>query len=120
MRLRLQLLIRFLQRVRLLISTRMGVPQSQQKGLTQRQNIRWLLQPRMDQNEQDRRSVLVSLSARATPILQKLQAVSLEFVQNIINGIPDAQLQEVYEVVTHVYNNKEQMKALTPSTDGNT
>ncbi|MBE6554385.1 MAG: winged helix-turn-helix transcriptional regulator [Ruminococcaceae bacterium] len=74
----------------------------------------------VDQNKKDRRSVLISLNALSTPILEKLQEVSLDFVRNIINGIPYEQLQEVYQVVSRVYTNKEHMKALAPSTDGNT
>ncbi len=75
----------------------------------------------VDHDEHDRRSVLITLSAMATPVLEKLREVSLSFVQNIINGIPYEQLQEVYQVVTQVYTNKENMKALSPSTaDGNT
>lgn len=65
----------------------------------------------VDQNENDRRSVLITLSSMASPVLERLKEASTAFVQKIISGIPYEQLQEVYQVVTQVYTNKENMRA---------
>ena len=73
----------------------------------------------VDHDKKDRRSVLITLSAPATPILDTLKEASMAFVQKIINGVEQDQLQKVYEVVTQVYTNKEKMKALPSSAEGN-
>ncbi len=73
----------------------------------------------VDHDKKDRRSVLITLNELAEPILDTLKDTSMSFVQSIINGIPQDQLQEVYQVVTRVYTNKEKMKALPLSGEGN-
>ena len=70
----------------------------------------------VDHDEKDRRSVLISLSTMAMPVLEKLKEASTAFVQKIISGIPYDQLQEVYQIVTQVYTNKEKMKSLQAET----
>ena len=72
----------------------------------------------VDQDKKDRRSVLITLSELAAPILDTLKDASMSFVQKIINGVPQDQLQEVYQVVTQVYTNKEKMKALPSTGEG--
>lgn len=73
----------------------------------------------VDHDKKDRRSVLITLSELATPILDTIKDASMSFVQSIINGVPQDQLQEVYRVVTQVYTNKEKMKALPTTGEGN-
>jgi len=73
----------------------------------------------VDHDKKDRRSVLITLSELATPILDTIKDASTSFVQSIINGVPQDQLQEVYRVVTQVYTNKEKMKALPATGEGN-
>jgi DNA-binding MarR family transcriptional regulator len=63
-------------------------------------------------DEKDRRSVLITLSSMATPVLDRLKEASASFVQKIISGIPYEQLQQTYQVVTQVYTNKENMRLL--------
>lgn len=65
-------------------------------------------------DEKDRRSVLISLSNMATPVLDRLKEASAAFVQKIISGIPYEELQQVYSVVTRVYANKENMRSVKP------
>lgn len=61
-------------------------------------------------DEKDRRSMLITLSGMATPVLERLKEAYTSFVEKIISGIPYEQLQDVYEVVSQVYLNKESMK----------
>ena len=63
-------------------------------------------------DEKDRRSVLITLSSMATPVLDRLKEASASFVQKIISGIPYEQFQQTYQVVTQVYTNKENMRLL--------
>ena len=73
----------------------------------------------VDHDAKDRRSVLITLSDAADPILETLKKGSMAFVQEIISGVGQEQLQEVYRVVTQVCINKEKMKALPSDVGGN-
>ncbi len=70
----------------------------------------------VDHDEKDRRSVLITLSGIAQPVLEKLKEASSAFIQSIVNGIPAEQFKAVYQVVTQVHFNKEKMK--TPDAQG--
>ena len=58
----------------------------------------------------DRRSVLITLTGMAQPVLERLKEASATFVQKIVSGIPLEQLREGLGMVTQVYSNKEKMK----------
>ena len=73
----------------------------------------------VDHDEKDRRSLLITLNDAASPILETLTRGSMAFVQEIIRGVGQEQLQEVYRVVSQVYTNKEKMKALPSDAGGN-
>lgn len=69
-------------------------------------------------DENDRRSVLITLSNLAQPTLEKLRDASVSFVRKIVNGIPRELLNEVDQVVTQVYSNKEKMKTIPAEASG--
>ena len=64
----------------------------------------------VDPNEQDRRSVLITLSDLAHPLAEKIREACASFAETILSGIPDEQLQNVLGAVTKLYSNKETMK----------
>lgn len=65
-------------------------------------------------DENDRRSLQITLNGKAQPVLERLRDASAAFVQKIVSGIPLEQLREGLGVVTQVYSNKEKMKKREP------
>ena len=61
-----------------------------------------------DQN--DRRSILITLSELSVPVLEKLKEASLAFAEKITNGIPPEQLETFSQIMAKFCANKENMK----------
>ena len=71
----------------------------------------------VNQDERDRRSVLIHLSAVAQPVLEKLKESYAAFLQRIANGVSREQLRAAVGVLTRFYENKEEMSS--PAREGN-
>ena len=61
-----------------------------------------------DQN--DRRSILITLSELSVPVLEKLKEASLSFAEKITQGIPHEQLEAFSQTMAKFCANKENMK----------
>lgn len=74
----------------------------------------------VDHDEQDRRSVLITLSNLAHPLAERIRETCVCFAETILSGIPDEQLQTMLGAVTKLYSNKEKMKSSHSSGGDNT
>jgi len=61
-----------------------------------------------DQN--DRRSILITLSELSAPVLEKLREATRTFAEKITNGIPPEQLEAFSQTMAKFCANKENMK----------
>ena len=70
----------------------------------------------VNQDERDRRLVLIHLSTVAQPVLEKLKESYAGFMRRIAHGISWEQLREAAGVLTRFYENKEEMRS--PAREG--
>ncbi len=70
-------------------------------------------------DENDRRSLIVTLTGMAQPVLEKMREASNTFAKLIISGIPTELLDGAMGVVTQVYSNKEKLTCPTVQTEEN-
>ncbi len=74
----------------------------------------------VNQNQDDRRSVLIHLNQRSHPILEKLRESSNGFVDRIISGLSREQLDAITNAMAQIRKNKEDMKLSTPKNESET